>query len=168
MKKWSLRIILLAVLAGLGFWGWRVLFPSPEQVIRKLLVEVSRTASFPANEGALARVANAQALTSYCNPDVEITVDVPGYSRRTFNGIAEVLQAVVLARSTGRTFNVEFLDIIVTLAPDRNSAVANLTAKGTLSGANDIYIQELRFDLRKVQGKWLIFRAETVNTLSPR
>ena len=166
MKARAVRIALLAVLAGLGFWGWRVLFPGPEQVIRKRLNQLASTASCSGKEGALAKLASAQALTSFCAPDVEIAVDVPGYSRRTFSGQDELLQAMVAARSTGRGFTVEFFDIIVTVAPDGNSAVANLTARGTASGASDVYVQELRFTLRKVQGNWLILRAETVNTLS--
>ena len=166
MKKWSVRIVLIAVLAGLGFWGWRALFPSPEQVIRKRLTALAQAASFSGKEGTLARLAGAQAVTTFCTPDVEITVDVPGFSRHTFEGNDELLQAVAGARSTGRGFSVQFLDIIVTVAPDQNSATAELTAKGVLSGEKDLYIQELKFCLRKVEGKWLIFRAETVKTVS--
>jgi ketosteroid isomerase-like protein len=166
MKKWSVRIVVIAVLAGLGFWGWRIMFPSPEQVIRKRLTELARTASFSGKEGALVRLANAQAVTSFCTPDVEITVDIPGFSRHTFEGHDELLQAIAGAMSNGRGFNVEFFDIIVTVAPDQNSATANLTAKGVLSGEKDLYIQELKFCLRKVEGKWLIFRADSAKTLS--
>jgi len=166
MKSWFARIILVAVLAGLGFWGWRAWFPSPEEVIRQRLTELARTASCSGKESALVKLAGAQALTSFCTPDVEITVDIPGYSRRTFSGHDELVQAAVGARSAGRAFSVEFLDIIVTVASDRTSAVADLTAKGNVSGEKDLYVQELRFRLKKVEGKWLIFRAETMKTLS--
>ena len=34
MKEWFTRIILLAALVALGYWGWSQFFPSPEKVIR--------------------------------------------------------------------------------------------------------------------------------------
>jgi hypothetical protein len=167
MKKWILRLCLLAVLIGGGLWGWRTLFPSPEQVIRRRLTEVARAASFPANQGALARLADAQSLTAFCTPDVEINVDVPGHSRQTLSGQDELLQAIVAARTALRGLNVEFFDILVTLAPDRSSAVANLTAKAQVPAERDFYVQEIQFNLRQTDGKWLIVRAETVRALSP-
>jgi hypothetical protein len=167
MKKWWLRLLLVVVLAGLGYWGWRVWFPGPEEVIRKRLNELAHTASFSGNEGTLVKLANAQALTTFCTPDVEITIDVPGHSRQTISGQEELLQAVAGARSYTSGFSVEFFDILVTVAPDRNSAVVELTAKGNVPRERDFYVQELKFVLKKVEGKWLIYRAETVKVLSP-
>jgi hypothetical protein len=167
MKKWVWRLAVVVVLAGLGFWGWRVLFPAPEQVIRKRLNQLAVTASFSGSEGALVKVAKAQAITSFCTPDVEITLDVPGYGHHEINGIAELLQQAAAARSYHEGFTVQFLDIIVNVAPDQNSAVADLTAKGGVLHEKDFNVQELRFKLRKVEGKWLIYRAETVHTLTP-
>ncbi len=167
MKKWALRLVVLLVLAGLGYWGWRVWFPGPEKAIRKRLNELAQTASFSGNEGTLVKLAGAQALTTFCTPDVEITVDIPGHSRQTISGHEELLQAVAGARSYANGFNVEFFDILVTVAPDRNSAVAELTAKGNVPREGDFYVQELKFALKKVEGKWLIYRADTVKVLSP-
>ena len=167
MKKWWLPLVFVVVLAALGVWGWRAVFPGPAQVIRQRLTELARTASFSAGEGTLPRLAHAQALASLCTPDVTIAVDIPGHARQTFSGRDEVLQAAVAARSGGSSLKVEFFDILVTLSADRNSAVANLTAKAKVPRENDFYVQELTFGLKKVEGKWLIFRAETVRDLSP-
>jgi hypothetical protein len=97
---------------------------------------------------------------------VEITVAIPGHSTQTINGRDDLLSAVAGARSAVHGFNVEFFDILVTVAPDQNSAVANLTAKGNVPAEKDFYVQELKFLLKKVEGQWLIFRVETVKTLS--
>ena len=167
MKKWVLRLVVLLVLAGLGYWGWRVWFPGPEEVIRKRLNELAQAASFTGNEGTLAKLAGAQALTTFCTPDVEITVDIPGHSRQTLTGHDELLQAAAGARSYANGCNVEFFDILVTVAPDKNSAVAELTAKANVPRERDFYVQELKFALKKVEGKWLISHAETVKVLSP-
>jgi len=166
MRTWSVRLIVVVILAGLGFWGSRVWFPGPEEVIRKRLSELARTASFSGSEGTLVKLAGAQALAAFCTPDVEITVDIPGHFRQTFSGQDELVQAAVGARRAAGGLNVQFFDIIVTVAPDQNSAVADLTAEGRVRGEKDFYVQELKFMLRKVDGKWLIFRVETVKTLS--
>jgi hypothetical protein len=97
---------------------------------------------------------------------VEITVDIPGRSRLTFNGRDELLQAAAGAGSAGRGLNLAFLDIIITLAPDQNSAIAELTATAKVTGEKDLYVQELKFRLRKVDGDWLIFQVENLKTLS--
>jgi hypothetical protein len=167
MKKWCGRLIVLLILGGLGYWGWRTWFPSPEQVICKRLNELARAASFSGKEGALVKLANAQALTTFCTPDVEITIDIPGHSRQTISGHEELLQLAVAARSYGNGVNVEFFDILVSVAPDQTSATAELTAKANVPREKEFYVQELKFALRKVEGKWLICRAETVKTLSP-
>jgi hypothetical protein len=167
MKKWISRILVLGVMAGLGYWGWRNWFPGPEQVIRKRLNELARTASFSGGEGTLVKLAGAQALTSFCTPDVEITVDVPGHSRQTISGHDELMQAAAAARSYASGLNVQFFDILVTVTPDRNAATAELTAKANVPRERDFYVQELKFNLKKIEGKWLIFRAETVKILTP-
>jgi hypothetical protein len=167
MKKWSWRLVLLVVLGGLGFWGWSVLFPGPEQVIRKRLNNLARTASFSSQEGTLVKLAGAQALTAYCTPDVEIIVDVPGHSRQTITGQDELRTAAAAARTYASGCNLQFFDIIVTVAPDKQSANAELTARANVPRERDFFVQELKFALKKVEGKWLICRAETVKTLAP-
>jgi hypothetical protein len=167
MKKWLWRVVAVVLLVGLGYWGWRVWFPGPEQAIRKRLTELARTASFTGREGTLVKLANAQALTTFCTPDVEIILDVPGHSRQTISGHDELLQAAAAARSYSHAVKVELFDILVTVAPDKNSAVAELTVKANVPSERDFYVQELRFTLKQVEGKWLISRVESVKTLSP-
>jgi hypothetical protein len=167
VKKWLSRLVPLLVLAGLGIWGWTVFFPGPEQVIRKRLKDLARTASFTGKEGNFAKLASVQSLTSYCTPDVEITVDVPGHSRQTITGHGELLQVAGAARVYTGGFSVQFFDILVDVAPDKRSAVAELTARASVPREHDFYVQELKFTLKKMGGHWLVYRAETVKTLSP-
>jgi hypothetical protein len=54
----------------------------------------------------------------------------------------------------------------VTVAPDKQSAVADLTVQANISGEPDPIVQEMKFTLRKIDGRWLITRVETVRTLS--
>ncbi len=165
MKEWSIRVILLAALVALGFWGWHVFFPSPEKVIRKRLGELAKAASFSSQEGLLAKAWNATMLGEFFTPDVQVTVDVPGI-QHTISGRDELLQAVVGARSTVSSLTIEFPDIRVSVAPDKQSAVVNLNAKGKVSGQREAYLQEFRLRLIKVKRDWLINQIETAKTLS--
>jgi len=165
MNKWLFRIILTGVLAALGFWGWRVFFPSPEELIRKRLGELAKAASFTSNEGLLAKAFNASRLGEFFTPDVQVTVNVPG-SQRTLNGRDELLQAALGARSEVGSLSIQFPDIKVVVAPDQDTAVVNLTARGKVAGQRDSYLQELRLRMTKIKREWLINQIETVRTLS--
>ena len=165
MKEWSIRAILIAALIALGIWSWGIFFPSPEKVIRKRLGELAKVASFSSKEGLVAKAWNANLLADYFTEDVEVTVEIPG-SQHTLSGRAELMQAAAGARSMVSSLTIEFPDIKVTLAPDRTSAIVNLTARGKVPGERDYYLQELRMRMVKVKRDWLINQVESVKTLS--
>jgi hypothetical protein len=165
MNRWLMRLAICGMLAGLGFWTYRILFPGPEQIIRKYLSEIARLASVKPNEGALTRLANSQKLTSFCTSDVQIALEVPGRSTQTLNGRDELLQAALATRSFMTNLKVKFLDVSVMVAEDGQSAITHLTAEANLPGENVPEVQELKILFRKIEGNWLITRAETVRTL---
>jgi len=166
MKRWVIRGILAAAIAAIGIWLWGIFFPSPEHLIRKRLNELAQSVSFSSNEGSLAKAMNSERLTGFFSPDVEIAVDVPGHSQQTLHGKDEVLQAGMAARAVAGSLSVEFLDVNIVLAPDKTSAVVNLTAKGRAGTEKDLLVQELKLTMKKIKGDWLIFQVETVKTLS--
>jgi hypothetical protein len=165
MKEWFIRAILVAALVAVAIWSWGVLFPSPERMIRKRLDELARTASFSSKEGLVAKAWNATMLADFFTEDVQVTVEVPG-AQHTISGRAELLEAAAGARSTVGSLSIEFPDIKVTLAPDRTSAIVNVTARGKIPGERDFYLQELRLRMIKIKRDWLINQVETVKTLS--
>ena len=165
MKRWLVRAFLLLVLAGLAFWGWRVWFPGPEQIIRKRLAELARLASVAPQEPPLKKLATAQQLAGLFTRDTQISVDIPGRSTFTISGRDEVRDNALGARALGSSFTVEFVDVTVNVAPDRQNAVARLTAKANIPGDSMPQVQELKLDFKQVDNDWLINRAETVRTL---
>lgn len=165
MQK-SFRVILLVVaIIILGFFAWHRLFPNPEEVIRARLKKLAETASFEPKDGTIRRALKASSVPEFFTTNVEIVVDVPGGRTQTLSGRAEIQQAATGAAQTLRGLKTEFLDINVKLGSDKQTAVANLTGKFTPQGY-DFIVQEMNFMLRKVDGKWLIYRIETVKTLS--
>ncbi|SPE57262.1 conserved exported hypothetical protein [Verrucomicrobia bacterium] len=167
MSRLRWRPLIGAILVGMALWfSWGWLFPSPERLIRKRLAELAQAASFAPNEGPLAKAWNAQKMGDFFTPDVVINVDAPGYAPQTLAGREAVVQAAAGARSTLTGLSVEFPDIVVALGPDKQSATVDLTAKASVHGERDRYVQELKVLFKKTDGHWLIRRVEPVKTLS--
>jgi len=166
MKRRIFRAILGAAIVAIGIWIWVVMFPGPERAIRLRLAELAKSASFGGNESPLAKLANSQRLAGFFTSDVEIDVDAPGRPKLTLNGRDSLAQAAMQVRSVYSGLQVEFLDINIILAPDKQSAEANLTLKGRLAGEKDMIVQELRMLLNKLEGTWKVKKVETVKTLS--
>ena len=165
MNEWIKRIILLAVLGALGYWGWTVFHPSPEKQIRKQLNALAKEASFVPGQGLMAKAWQATVLGSYFTPEVQVTISVPG-TEHSINGRDELLQAAMAVRQMRESLKVDFPDIKVVVAPGQEAAVVNLTARGKVAGERDYYLQELRLRLIKVKRDWLINEIVTVRTLS--
>ena len=166
MKGWVVRAVLLAVGVLIGIWAWKALFPGPEKAIRRNLTQFAHAISFGSNEGNLTRVSSSQKAVSLCTSNVEISVEATGYPPQSLNGSAELFQALMLARTRLASLQVEFLDPNISLAPNKQSAVVDLTARGRSPGERDMQVMELKFTLQKVGGHWLIRKIETVKTLS--
>lgn len=165
VKQWLLRVVVVAALAGVAFWAWHLLFPGPERQIQKQLTQLSRAASIPPNESQLGHMAGAQKLTTFFTPDAELIVDVPGRLQHTFNGRDEILEAAAGTRAVLRSLTVEFFDLVITLAPDKQSATVQLTAKAAIPGENVPEVQRAKAEFKNSNGQWLISRAETVKAL---
>ncbi len=164
--KIAFRLVLFAALAALGVWLWFVLFPSPEKIIRQRLTELARTASFSSGEGDLAKLAAAQKLAGFFATNVEINLDVPGRVQHSLTGRDEIKEAALGARSTLSGLKVQFPDINITVAPDKQSAVADLTVEASVAGERDAIVQEMKFTFQKTDDGWLITRVEPVPTVS--
>ena len=164
--KMIFRIVLLAALAALGFWLWTVLFPRPEKVIRRRLTELARTVSSSASEGDLTRLAAARSVAGFFSSNVELNVDIPELGQHNSMDREEITQLALMARSRAGGVHVKFPDINITVAPDKQSAVADLTVEANVSGEHDSVVREMKFTLRKTDGQWLITRVETVRTLT--
>jgi hypothetical protein len=165
MKK-PVPLILAALLIGLGIWGWRACFPSPENAIRSRLHDLARTVSFEPGEGAIPRGLKARSVGEYFTPDVAISLDVRGFEAHELQGRDELMPAVMGATQRLSGLKVEFLDINVTLDAGKQKAEVNLTGKATTAGEPEFQVQEFNFKLKRVDRTWLIYRIDTVRTLS--
>lgn len=159
------RLLLLAAGIGAGAWLWGVLFPSPEKVIRERLHEIESLVTFPANQAPLTALSEVQRLCGFLSPDVEVRVDALGMGRVVARGRDEVRQGALSWRNSVNGAKVEFPDIKVVLAPDRQSADLFLNVKARVPTQTENVFLEMKLVFQKQGRAWLITRAETSKTL---
>jgi ketosteroid isomerase-like protein len=163
--KTALRIFLLAGAAGLGFWLWMTLFPSPEKIVLKKISRLAAAASFDASTSNITRAGKASEVVALFASDAQIVVDVTSAGVRTLNGREEIREAALGGFASVHSLNVRFIDLSVKVGGDQQSAEVNCTAEVRGGESKDFGVEEMRFQFRKIDKDWLITRAETVKTL---
>ena len=161
-----LRVVALGGVVALGVWGWIALHPSPEKLILKQLAGAAQAVSFGPGEGYLAKLAGAQRVGKFFSTNVEVQIDVPGRQEHRLAGRSEIQQAAMAARASLKGLSVTLPDVTVIVNADGESAVADLALEARVAGETDMMVQEMKFTLRKSDGRWLIVKVETVRTLS--
>ena len=159
------RIVGLLVLLGLGWLSWQHFFPNDEHHIRRMLDGLAETLSIPANESVVGIGIAVDKLLGHVMPDIEVDVEVPGEGRHAFSGREEVRDAELAAHRNWSDLKVQFLDVNVALAADKQTATVELTAKAAQRGAKELLVQEVKLQLRQTDGKWHVSRAETIKPL---
>ena len=164
--KTVFKLLLLMGLAALGYWGWGVLFPKPEQIVRDHLNKLARLASFSSSDGNFKRVANIEKLGLLFSDNVQVDLDGPGGESHSINFSSrdELKQAVMAAKRFTSGVKAEFMDMDIQIAPDKNSATADLMLQARVTGESDIIAQELKFNFVQTNGDWLISRVQTVKS----
>lgn len=164
--KTLFRVVFLAAVAVLGFWLWTILFPSPEKVVLKKMSSLAATATVSVQDSNLIRAARAANLVDFFTMDAEIILNVPDLPNRTLSGRDEIRETALAVLTNVKTLNVQFLDVTAQIGADKQTADVSCTVKVNTGDSKDYGVQELHFQLKKVDGIWLINRVETVKTLS--
>ena len=160
-RKTSL-ILGLILLLGVGIW---FMIPDEEAIVRRTLTRLAATVSFPLNESPLLRLANASRLRDFLEAGVEVQFEYERVGTRIVQGRAEVVQFATVARETLKQARFQLLDITVKIDPEGTAATAYMTLLADVSGEKNAISQELKVTLKKIEGKWLVARVETLRTL---
>lgn len=163
--KIVLRIAVLVVIGALGFWLWTVLFPSPEKIVLKKMAALANIATFSADASNITRAGKASSVVSMFAADAQISFNANGPGSRTFSGREEIREVALAGFGSLPSLDASFLDASARVGADKQSAEVSCTAKIQLGGQKDYWVQEMRFQFKKIEGEWLIARAETVKTL---
>lgn len=162
----AVRLIFLAALLAGAFWLWQVLFPGPEKIIRKQMTALATAATYSSRDSIIVRGLKARRIGDFLTTDAEIVLDAPEYGNRSVSGRDDIAGKTAMAFSSIQAMRVEFVDVTVTLDPDRQSAAVGCTVKVNVNDQKDLGVQELRLQFKKVDGHWLVARIETVKTLT--
>ncbi len=162
--KMAFRLILLGALAALGCWLWTVLCPSPEKLVLKKIAKLAATATFEANASNLVRAGKASQLVRLFTPDAQIIINLPE-ANRTLSGRDEIRETAIAGFASLTALRVQFLDVSVRLSVDKQSADVSCTAEVNAGDKKEFGVQEMHFQLSKLDDGWLISRAETIKTL---
>jgi len=158
-------IVGVLILLGLGWLGWQHFFPNEEQRIRRMLDGLAEAVSIPAKKSVLGTALAVDKLLVYLAPNIEVVVDLPVEGQHTFTGREEIREAALTAQHNLSGLKVQFLDVTVALAADKQTATVELTVKATQPGAKEFSVQEMKLLLRKEDQQWRVSRAETVKVL---
>jgi hypothetical protein len=164
--KNAFRLIFLAAAVALGCWLWTVFFPGPEKLVLRKIASLATIATIKANDSNIIRVGKAANLVGYFSPDAQITVDAADLPVRSLSGRDEIREFALAGFTHLASVKVEFLDVTTRLGADQQTADVTCTARVYGGASKDFGVQELHFQLKKIDGEWLITRAETVKTLS--
>jgi hypothetical protein len=159
------RVVLFAALAAAGFWLWTVIFPSPQKVVLKKLSNLAANANISSSEGNIARAAKATSVVNEFSSDAEVVVDVTGVGAHTLTGREEIRETALGGFASVPSMKVKFMDANARVGADKLTAEVTCTAQVSAGDTKDFGITELRFQFKKIDGDWLITRAETVKTL---
>lgn len=165
--KWVTRLILPALLIGLGVWLWIYLHPSPQEAIRRQLDNLAKAASFDEREGLVSRASAAQKVAGFFATEVVMNIEPRGIFPEQVSRVEISEQAFYLrSQKEIRSFKVKILDPVITLGADNKSAIVELTLHAETEGERHLIVQEMKFMMRAVEDDWLIIRLETVRTLN--
>ena len=148
-----------------GFWLYGKLFPSDEKIIRTTMARVAVAASIKPNEGALARLDAVSDLVACFTPNVSISLaGVPSGAQRV-EGISQLRELALAARTHLREANITFSDLYVKVDSGRAMATVRMIGRVQFASPDPPWYQELKVQLRKLDGNWKIARIESVKGL---
>lgn len=137
--------------------------PDDEARIRKLLDALAREANVPAQGRTVADLAAANRLANLFAPGLQIQINLAGAPDVNVGSRSELVQLTLAAKSHASPFSVALLDPRI-LNLGTTSAVADATARATVSGEPEPVVAELRFHLVKIEARWRVQSVQNTRT----
>jgi SnoaL-like protein len=159
-RGWIPAAVAVAAVA-IAVVGYRVLFPSDEQLIRQRLDSLAATLNHPAAEGLDAMTRAAQVGRAFTD-DIEVQTR----EGMTIRGKETLMAMVARLQPRAEGLNLQIRDVVVTLDDPRHAHV-ELTATYVDPAGDGRAIDAAEFTLRMVKPvrDWLIARVAPVQVL---
>jgi hypothetical protein len=164
------RAIVLTLIVG-GLWlGWRWYFPNDEAQIGAVLRRIAAAVGSAEETGGAANSGGVQALARAASLRSELAVNVtvdagPPFQRLT--GRDAVIGAAARVNGTARNLELRFPDVAITVSADRTSATAMVTAEARFDepgGGRALDARELEIGFTRPEGNWVV---TTVTVMQP-
>ena len=163
------RLVGAVLTVGAAVWGYGLLFPSPEDAIRRQLDALAEAASVAPGETNLERMARAARLGRFVTEDVVIDL---GGRLSAARGRQAVIGVAAREPVSADGVAFQFLDERIVLAGDAVSATATLTVRGTGSNlvTGDEWVDAIELDMRwrDVDDEWLVAAVIAVELIRRR
>jgi ketosteroid isomerase-like protein len=158
------RIVAVAGVAALAWFGWGWLFPSDEAEINAVLERIADGVSGSAAAGGVEALARVASLRDEFAVDVVVDAGPPFQSMK---GREAIIAAAARANQTRRHLDVQFEDVAVTVATDRTSATATATAEAHFdeAGGRSVDARELEIVFTRPDGHWVISAVKLLEPL---
>jgi hypothetical protein len=160
--KWAVRLVMVAGLAAAGYWAWTVLSPNPRTVVWRRLEKLAEIASFPANEGQLVKLAAVQKMGGYFSDQIVVNVHMTGEETHEFYNREELVQAIQAGRMSVNSVLVKFKSPRIEIPPGNQEAIIGVALTADINGEKDTVVEDLKIEMKKIDGDWLITHVETV------
>jgi hypothetical protein len=173
LKRFRFLVVLVSVTASLVWLGFRF-WPSNENVVESRLHDLAETLSYTKPEGVVRQSIRVHRLVEFFTADLLIDLSGVSMGRGRLGGLIQGRDGLSLSLRAMpeefRSLNVEFVDVLVKMAPDQSSATAFasalITAEMDRSRLRETTAaQELKFELKRNGATWEIVRVVTYRTL---
>lgn len=160
--RWAAAAIVALALGGA--WTW---WNGPERQIRRTLNTLADGLSHDevaSPLGAVSAVAEMQPLLA------DGVVVEPGGRLDAIRGRSAVLAAAARMRTAVPALRLEFVDVTVTLGEDGTSAAVAGTVSAEITdraGQRRTDAREFTAEMRRVEGRWIVASARTIDALEP-
>lgn len=155
-------VIVLVAAAGAGYWWWN----RPERQIQRLLDGLAEALSHDQPGEGLGAIAAVAGLQPYFAPDVVVQYGSPA----PMTGRESVLAAAARVRAAVPALRVRFVDVRIDVAPGASRATVDCTVSASLTdraGQERVDAREVKLEVARREGRWVVERAETVTVLEP-
>lgn len=161
------RLTIIVAIAAGAWFGWAWLFPSDERQIRAVLERIAEGVSAMDDEqgSGLDAMARLAALQDEFAPTATIDA-APPFDR--VNGRQALIAAALRVRGATGQLEIEFADVTIDVAADRQTATAAVTAEAQFDapdGGRTLDARELAMTFTRLDDRWVIATVVLMETL---
>lgn len=158
------KLLAVAVLATVAFWGWKWL-ESDSQKIKKELQSLAKALSYDTAPRGIEVMGRARQIADYFAPEVIVTLQFSHRQNVELVNRAEILEKSLFMFKAMPSLKVEFVDINIKRVEGMTAMVETTMKLHLSSDANPPEAIEVHLQMRKDK-RWMIDGLKTVEAIN--